>query len=65
MRMALLCAAQENQLPENSRDYRETAEYYEKATAYYQQDKTDGVSDPEMQVLESTMQQIIDGGWLS
>lgn len=65
MRMALLCAAQENQLPENSRDYRETAEYYEKATAYYQQAKTDGVSDPEMQVLESTMQQIIDGGWLS
>lgn len=65
MRMALLCAAQENELPENSRDYRETATYYEKATAYYQQAKTDGVSDPEMQVLESTMQQIIDGGWLS
>lgn len=65
MRLALLCAVEQEELPESQRDYREVAEYYEKATAYYQQAKVDGVSDSEMQTLESVMQQIINGGWLS
>ena len=65
MRMALLCAIEQEALPESQRDYGQVVEYYEKATTFYQQAKVDGISDPEMQTLESVMQQIINGGWLS
>ncbi len=65
MRLAMLYGIEQNELEESQRDYHIVQEYYEKATAYYQQAKIDGVSDSEMQVLESMMQQIIDGGWLN
>ena len=61
----MLYGIEQNELEESQRDYHIVQEYYEKATAYYQQAKIDGVSDSEMQVLESMMQQIIDGGWLN
>ena len=64
MRLAILYGTVENGQPEEERDYTKVQENYEKAVAYYQKAKNDGVSDAEMQVLETMMQQIIDGGWL-
>ena len=64
MRLAILYGTMENSLPEDQRDYKKVQENYEKAVAYYQKAKNDGISDSEMQLLETMMQQIIDGGWL-
>ncbi|MFR8002654.1 MAG: protein kinase domain-containing protein [Hydrogeniiclostridium sp.] len=64
MRLAILYGTVENGQPEEERDYTKVQENYEKAVAYYQKAKNDGVSDAEMQLLETMMQQIIDGGWL-
>ena len=49
---------------EGQRDFTKVQENYEKAVAYYQKAKNEGISDAEMQVLETMMQQVIDGGWL-
>ena len=64
MRLAILYGVEENEKEEGQRDYTQAVENYEKAVAYYQKAKNEGISDGDMQVLEHMMQQIIDGGWL-
>lgn len=64
MRLAILYGVEENEKEEGQRDYTRAVENYEKAVAYYQKAKNEGISDGDMQVLEDMMQQIIDGGWL-
>ena len=64
MRLALLYGAIEDEIPQETRDYTAVREMYEKAVAYYEQARIQGVSDEQMQVLETMMQQIIDGGWI-
>lgn len=64
MRLALLYGAMEDEKPQEARDYTAVREMYEKAVAYYEQARIQGVSDEQMQVLETMMQQIIDGGWI-
>ena len=64
MRLAILYGTEENSKAEGQRDFTKVQENYEKAVAYYQKAKNEGISDAEMQVLETMMQQVIDGGWL-
>lgn len=64
MRMAFICCEIENAKEASRRDYREVAEYYEKAWTLYEENMVDGKTDVQMQQLENIMQQLYDGKWL-
>ena len=64
MRMAFICCEIENAKEASQRDYREVAEYYEKAWTLYEENMVDGKTDVQMQQLENIMQQLYDGKWL-
>jgi len=39
--------------------------YYQKAVELYEQTRRDNWTDPEMQALENTHQEVVDGNWLN
>lgn len=51
--------------PNKERDYSGFVEYYTKAKTLYEQNKQKNDSDPEMDLLETVYQKIVEGGWLS
>lgn len=61
-RYAFLEIDLQKQKNEESRDYSQFANYYKKAKALYQKEKTD---DAEMQLLDTVYQDVMKGGWLS
>ena len=52
MRLALLYGAIEDEKPQETRDYTAVREMYEKAVAYYEQARIQGVSDEQMKALQ-------------
>ena len=64
VRRALLEISRQGTLANEDRDYAFVQEQYEKAAALYAKMETNGLSDPEMKMLENAMQQLAAGGWL-
>lgn len=64
MRMALVLCEIENAKELESRDYSQVKIYYEQAEQYYQKERNAGNSDDNMQILEDTMTQLYDKGWI-
>ncbi len=64
VRRALLEINRQSTLANEERDYTFVQEQYEKAAALYEKATTNGLSDPDMKMLENAMQQLVAGGWL-
>lgn len=64
MRMALVLCEIENMRNLESRDYAQVKTYYDQAEQYYQKERNAGISDDNMQILEDTMTQLCDKGWI-
>ena len=65
MRLAYLEVQLQNEKENQDRDYTEFDRYYQKAKECYQQQVSGNVTDAEMQLLDNTWQQVLDGGWLA
>lgn len=64
MRMAIVLCEIENTKTLESRNYALVKEFYDKANQLYQGEKNTGDSDDNMQILEDTMTQLYDKGWI-
>ena len=64
MRQAFLEAGRQSGIENESRDYALMKKYYDHATRLYNQGAGQGEYDPEMQQLESLINQLITHGWL-
>lgn len=64
MRLALALCEIENQKSQEQRDYSQVKVNYDQAEQYYQKVRNTGNSDDNMQVLEDTMTQLYDKGWI-
>lgn len=64
MRRALLEADRQGGIENEKRDYGLTKEYYEQAAAMYQNTVKPGETDPEMQQLESIIEQLRANRWI-
>ena len=65
MRLAFLEAEKQNRRENTDRDYSLFEEYYQKAKECYEQQVSGNVTNAEMQLLEQTYGQIVDGNWLN
>ena len=65
MRLAFLEAEKQNRRENADRDYSLFEEYYQKAKECYEQQVSGNVTNAEMQLLEQTYGQIVDGNWLN
>ena len=64
VRLAYLEVEKQNQKANEEREYKVFEEYYQQAKEYYEQQMSGNVTDAEMQLLDSTWQQVVAGGWL-
>ncbi len=65
MRLAFLEVEKQNRRENADRDYSLFEEYYQKAGECYEQQVSGNVTNAEMQLLEQTYGQIVDGNWLN
>ena len=64
-RAAMLEIEIQNVKKETDRDYLQFVNYYNKATELFENSRNSNKSDAEMQILDNTYKQLIDGGWLN
>jgi hypothetical protein len=64
MRMAFLVLVEESTLPNELRDYREFVEWYERAVTLYDERPAGAAVDIEMGMLNSTMNDLRENGWI-
>jgi tetratricopeptide (TPR) repeat protein len=64
MQLAFLYADMESRKDNVSRDYNRTKQNYELARKYYNDAKSRGIDDTEMQVLESLINELRDKNWI-
>jgi len=64
MQQAFLEADRQSKIANESRDYSLCKQYYDRAAALYNKNVKPGESDPDMQRLESLMQQLRDNNWI-
>lgn len=64
MRQAFLEAARQSKIKNENRDYSMTKQYYDRAAELYKSNVKPGESDPEMQQLDSIMQQLRTNKWI-
>jgi hypothetical protein len=64
MRQAYLEAERQSKIKNESRDYSLVKRYYDSAAKLYKSNVKPGESDPEMQQLDSIIQQLRDNKWI-
>lgn len=64
MRLAYLEIEKQNKKENADREYQTFERYYKQAKEYYEQQTSGNVTNAEIQLLDNTYQQVVDGGWL-
>ncbi len=64
MRQAYLEADRQSGIQNENRDYEQTKQYYDSAVSLYNENAKPGETDPEMQQLDSIMEQLRANKWI-